>query len=174
MDGRQCRVAKRSRGTRKVCFATGSRDLAAKPQAFQPVFDDTNTPRKPSGGIVEPLTTIDNEEAKAGDQLGLFGEATKTRSKKPTMAGDPKAKAVGLFDTRGEADQMDFFGDGIMPEDLVYKPKNAEPVADESANKKPDEQVGESGPTTIPLRDRKSLATRLANEGSRNRRFSTT
>ncbi len=129
-------------------------EAQAKPQAFQPVLDETNQPKP---GIVAPSNTIGNEQAKAGDQLGLFGDAVKAPSKKPTMAGDPKAKAVGLFDTRGEADQMDLFGDGVMPEDLVFKPKAFEPVLDDSAKKKePDapvveESKGEEKPSEKPV-----------------------
>lgn len=81
--------------------------------------------RKDPEGIVVPSQTKPNEEAAPGEQLGLFGEAFKkpatSKPFKPSTL-DAKAKQQGLFDTHGNANQMDFFGDGVMPDDLVYKP----------------------------------------------------
>jgi hypothetical protein len=81
--------------------------------------------RSDSPGIVMPSKTVSNEQAKPGDQLGLFGEATKAPAKAPPRlkVDEPKAKQGGLFDTKGNPDQMDLFGDGVMPDDMVYKPK---------------------------------------------------
>ena len=66
-----------------------------------------------------------NEAAKPGDQLGLFGEASKPKREGPATLGTPgtdtKGKAQELFDTKGPANQMDLFGDGVMPDDLVNK-----------------------------------------------------
>lgn len=82
---------------------------------------------KPSG-ISMPSKEIPNEQAKPGDQLGLFGDATKAKKplfKPQILEGMTKAKQAGLFDTKGNADQMDLFGDGgVMPDELVYKPKS--------------------------------------------------
>jgi hypothetical protein len=82
---------------------------------------------KPESGIVMPSKTIPNEEAKPGDQLGLFGDATKAPKTafKPKLIDQP-AKQGGLFDTKGNPDQMDLFGDGVMPDALVYKPEASE------------------------------------------------
>jgi hypothetical protein len=73
-------------------------------------------------GIAMPSKTIPNDEAKPGDQLGLFGDATKAPKTafKPKLIDQP-AKQGGLFDTKGNPDQMDLFGDGVMPDELVYK-----------------------------------------------------
>lgn len=77
-----------------------------------------------SPGIVMPSKTVSNDQAKPGDQLGLFGEATKAPSKPPRLKVDePKAKQGGLFDTHGNPDQMDLFGDGVMGSNMVYKPE---------------------------------------------------
>lgn len=81
--------------------------------------------QKPSG--IQPVTRS-NDEAKAGDQLGLFGEAARPKREAPPMlapGGESKGKAQALFDTHGNADQMDLFGDGIMPEELVAKESRA-------------------------------------------------
>ena len=81
--------------------------------------------RSDSPGIVMPSKTVSNDEAKPGDQLGLFGEATKAPAKAPPRlkVDEPKARQGGLFDTKGNPDQMDLFGDGAIPDDMVYKPK---------------------------------------------------
>ncbi len=78
-------------------------------------------------GIEMPSRTIDNADAKDGDQLGLFGEATKAFSKAAALkTEDPtKARQGGLFDTHGNSDQMDLFGDAAMPSDMVYRPDNS-------------------------------------------------
>ena len=76
-------------------------------------------------GIVMPSQTVANEQAKPGDQLGLFGEATKAKVptfKPKLLDAETKAKQGGLFDTKGNPDQMDLFGGGGIPEDMTYKP----------------------------------------------------
>lgn len=89
-------------------------------------------------GIVE-AKPADNTAAKGGDQLGLFGEVANVKSDKaPALApgGESKGKSQNLFDTGGNADQMDLFGDGVMPDDLVYKPDQEKKEKREAANKK--------------------------------------
>jgi hypothetical protein len=83
---------------------------------------------KPAG-IQMPSQTVSNADAKEGDQLGLFGEATKAKVKAPEMKiGEPTTgKQGGLFDTHGNADQMDLFGDAGMDESMVYKPTTSRP-----------------------------------------------
>ena len=92
--------------------------------------------RSDSPGIVMPSKTVSNDEAKPGDQLGLFGEATKAPAKDPPRlkVDEPKARQGGLFDTKGNPDQMDLFGDGVMPNELVYKPE-AKPEAKKEETK---------------------------------------
>ena len=87
-------------------------------------------------GIVMPSKTIPNEEAKPGDQLGLFGEAVKAPKTtfKPKLL-EQQAKQGGLFDTKGNPDQMDLFGDGVMPDDMVYKPEAKKDVDADSIAK---------------------------------------
>ncbi len=76
-----------------------------------------------SAGIVAPSKTVPNDQAKPGDQLGLFGDATKeTKPIVKPKTDETKAKQGGLFDTHGNSDQMDLFGDGVMDSKLVYKP----------------------------------------------------
>jgi hypothetical protein len=100
---------------------TAGENLMAAQEKQQPA----PTPaRSDSPGIVMPSRTVSNDEAKPGDQLGLFGEATKAPSKPPRFKiGEEKAKQQGLFDIGGNPDQMDLFGDGAIPDDMVYKPK---------------------------------------------------
>jgi hypothetical protein len=80
-------------------------------------------------GIIQPETTVDNSKAKSGDQLGLFGEATKAKVIDkpfvPTLLGrgeTTKAKQQSMFDTTGHSDQMNLFSDGSEPEGMVLKP----------------------------------------------------
>lgn len=80
---------------------------------------------KPAG-IQMPSQTVSNADAKEGDQLGLFGEATKAKVKSPEMKieAPTTGKQGGLFDTHGNADQMDLFGDAAMDSSMVYKPES--------------------------------------------------
>lgn len=109
--------------------------------------------QKPQPGIQQPPTA-------PGDQLGLFGDTFKAPAKKPvfepTLATGGKQQ--GLFDTSGNANQMQLFGDAATPEDLVYKPEAKEPE-----QPKPFEPVLSKDP--IPLRERKSVALELARGG---------
>lgn len=91
---------------------------------------DVSKPAKPESGIVLPPKTVPNDQAKPGEQLGLFGEATKEPKPvaKPKVDDPTKAKQGGLFDTHGNPDQMDLFGDGVMDKSLVYKPES-KPIA---------------------------------------------
>jgi hypothetical protein len=104
--------------------------LAPQPEAA-PVIQEATPSDKPSeaipqppAGIQMPSQTVSNADAKEGDQLGLFGEATKAKTKAPEMKiGEPTTgKQGGLFDTHGNADQMDLFGDAGMDSSMVYKP----------------------------------------------------
>lgn len=111
-------------------------------------------------GIQMPSPTKPIEEANAGDQLGLFGEAFKAPSKKSNLKVEnpTRARQGGLFDTKGNADQMDLFGDGVMPDDLVYKPKKTSSTGNEALDwirerTKPMKSFGENlrdEPTDIP------------------------
>jgi len=71
---------------------------------------------------IQPVTRP-NESAKAGDQLGLFGQAAvPKRDAAPTLppGGESKGKQQSLFDTKGSADQgMLFKTDDAMPDDMV-------------------------------------------------------
>lgn len=107
-----------------------------------------------------PSTTKPMEEANEGDQLGLFGEAFKAPSRKSNLkVQDPtRARQGGLFDTKGNADQMDLFGDGVIPDDLIYKPKKTSSTGNEALDwirerTKPMKSFGENlrdEPTDIP------------------------
>lgn len=80
---------------------------------------------EPKAGIVPPKPA-DNAAAKSGDQLGLFGDvANEPQTKAPALksGGESAGKAQNLFDTHGDKDQMDLFGDGVMPESMVLKPE---------------------------------------------------
>lgn len=132
-------------------------------------WDEDAHPRNPKntegghGGEFRPkmegivLPTKANAEAKAGDQLGLFGEASKPKTEGAATVSlkpgeETKGRAQNLFDTHGPANQMDLFGDGVMPDELVNpdvkKPKD-EPLPD--------------GP--IPFRDRRAFADKMAASG---------
>ena len=82
-------------------------------------------PAPQSQGIIQPPKEIPNEQVKPGQQLGLFGDAPVPKVKPPSIdvGSGPKPKQSNLFDTHGNADQMDLFGDGFMPDDMVYKPQ---------------------------------------------------
>jgi RNA polymerase sigma factor (sigma-70 family) len=82
-------------------------------------------PAPQSQGIIQPPREIPNEQVKPGQQLGLFGDAPVPKVKSPSIdvGSGPKPKQSNLFDTHGNADQMDLFGDGFMPDDMVYKPQ---------------------------------------------------
>jgi hypothetical protein len=89
----------------------------------------------PSPSLVMPETTVDNSQAKSGDQLGLFGEATKAKTADkpfvPTLLGkgeQTKGWQGSMFETMGNPDQMNLFSDGSEPEGMVQKPKD-EPKA---------------------------------------------
>jgi hypothetical protein len=84
--------------------------------------EEADKAKPKESGIIMPSKTVPNEEAKPGDQLGLFGDAVKAPKTtfKPKLLDQPKQG--GLFDTKGNPDQMDLFGDGVMPDDMVYKP----------------------------------------------------
>ena len=77
-----------------------------------------------SAGITVPAKPT-NEQAKPGDQMGLFGEAdhAKKPAFQPMIAGKPKQQA--LFDTKGDKDQMLMFDDGVTPADMLLKPEPA-------------------------------------------------
>jgi hypothetical protein len=92
-------------------------------------FEERNKPA-PSPGLIMPETTVDNSQAKAGDQLGLFGEATKAKVADkpfvPTLLGkgeQSKGWQGSMFETMGHPDQMNLFSDGSEPEGMVHKPK---------------------------------------------------
>ncbi len=76
-------------------------------------------------GIVIPSSTVPNSDAKPGDQLGLFGDAVKAPKplfKPQILENATKAKQGGLFDTKGNANQIDLFGGGGIPDNMTYKP----------------------------------------------------
>ena len=72
-------------------------------------------------GIV--METRSNEEAKPGDQLGMFGDVANDPYTKPKLkvSDETIGKQSALFDTRGNADQMQMFDDGVTPDDLLMK-----------------------------------------------------
>ena len=108
-----------------VISSHGPGGSVSDPKNYDRKLDAMEKRRDPDG-IVMPSKTIPNEEAKLGDQLGLFGDAVK--APKPTFKPKllDKPKQGGLFDTKGNPDQMDLFGDGVMPDDMVYKPDQKE------------------------------------------------
>ncbi len=77
--------------------------------------------RNAPSGIQMP--TRANDQAKAGDQLGLFGEASRPkREAPPTLApgGESRGKQSSLFDTKGSADQsMLFATDDVTPDEMI-------------------------------------------------------
>jgi hypothetical protein len=100
-------------------------------------------PGTASPGIIARPTTVPNEAAKAGDQLGLFGEAEKPAYKKPVFKPtlpESTGKQSGLFDTTGNMDQMDLFGGAGIPEDLTFNP---------DSKKKDEPTVGDEQPASI-------------------------
>jgi hypothetical protein len=75
---------------------------------------------------IQPAAPLLNEDAVAGDQMGLFQGEGKRRKFRSDIKKGPKAKQGSLFETSNakvDRDQMDLFGDDATPEDLVYKPK---------------------------------------------------
>jgi len=123
----------------------------------------------PQPGITMPSPTKLIEDANEGDQLGLFGEAFNAPSKKSNLkVEDPtKARQGGLFDTKGNADQMDLFGDGVMPDDLVYKPQ-PEPAKPEEPQQPKDNDGNEFAPGV----SYGSIPTSAAYNAHRNTSFS--
>jgi RNA polymerase sigma-70 factor (ECF subfamily) len=109
-------------------------DMILAPQALAPApvpapaqlpSAQPAVPAPQSQGIIQPPREIPNEQVKPGQQLGLFGDAPVPKVKPPSIdiGSGPKPKQSNLFDTHGNADQMDLFGDGFMPDDMVYKPQ---------------------------------------------------
>jgi hypothetical protein len=131
-------------------------------------FEERNNPIQ-SPGISMPSPTKPIDEADEGDQLGLFGEAFKAPSKKSNLkVEDPtRARQGGLFDTKGNADQMDLFGDGVMPDDLVYKPQ-PEPAKPEEPQQPKDNDGNEFAPGV----SYGSIPTSAAYNAHRNTSFS--
>lgn len=69
--------------------------------------------KKKQGGIVMPTGEIDNEDAKGGDQLGLFegtGKKKKLATKYKQDNPQGKARAKTLFDKDEDPDQQTLFG----------------------------------------------------------------
>lgn len=101
-------------------------DMVLTPSEPEPAPPPAPIQQPQSQGIIQPPASIPNDQAKPGQQLGLFGDAPmpKTNPPKIDIGSQPKAKQGNLFDTHGNANQMDFFGDGVMSDDLVYKPDN--------------------------------------------------
>jgi hypothetical protein len=139
-------------------------DYPAQPAA--PVIQEATASDKPSeaipqppAGIQMPSQTVSNADAKEGDQLGLFGEATKAKVKAPEMKiGEPTTgKQGGLFDTHGNADQMDLFGDAGMDSSMVYKPEAGETES---------ERVRKEQAAKLREENRSILATPLMSEGN--------
>ncbi len=66
-----------------------------------------------------------NENAKAGDQLGMFGEVANVPGPKPMLdkVGETKGRAVGLFEIDGDPDQILLFDDGVATPDRTWKPE---------------------------------------------------
>ncbi|MCC7334439.1 MAG: hypothetical protein IT422_05065 [Pirellulaceae bacterium] len=92
-------------------------------------------PSAPKPGIVPGSTSVKNEDAKAGDQLGLFGEGEKAKPKpwKPSLL-DTKGKQGSLFDTKGDKDQKILFDDGVTPEDMVHQPEQKPDTQEKAAS----------------------------------------
>lgn len=120
------------------------RALAEKKRQAVDVSAESQSHASPpqSGGIVMPSTTTSNDQAKAGDQMGLFGEATKAKpvSKPfvPTLLGkgeESKAKQQSMFETMGDPNQRSLFTDGSEPEGMAFKPKSQGLLGDQDPKK---------------------------------------
>ncbi len=68
--------------------------------------------------------TRTNESAKAGDQLGMFGEVANVPKPKATLGNgaDTRGVPVGLFETSGDPDQILLFDDGVATPDRTWRP----------------------------------------------------
>lgn len=105
---------------------------------------------QPTAGIQMPSQTVSNADAKEGDQLGLFGEATKAKVKAPEMKieAPTTGKQGGLFDTHGNADQMDLFGDAGMDSSMVYKPEDSNKEQNKGIDTNTPKPTIDAGPPT--------------------------
>ncbi len=71
-------------------------------------------------GIHTPA--LKNEDAKAGDQLGMFGEATRAPKKQAEFIGT-KGKQINLIDgLNAKPGQMSLIDEAGAPDDMVFKP----------------------------------------------------
>lgn len=97
--------------TKEMADLVKSRMESSKPQVQEPA------------GIEVPV--LKNEEAKSGDQLGLFGERKAAPRKQTDFSGGKgKAKQANLIDGLGAAEgQMSLIDEAGAPEDMVYNPK---------------------------------------------------
>lgn len=81
--------------------------------------------KKDTSGIQE-ATGPKNEDAKEGDQLGMFGEATRKPTKKADFTkGKNEAKQANLIDgLNAKRGQMSLVDEAGAPDDMVYKPES--------------------------------------------------
>ena len=65
--------------------------------------------------------TRSNDQAKPGDQLGMFGEVSNAPKGTPKLDpyGETKGKQMAMFDTDGDPDQLLMFDDGHTPDDRL-------------------------------------------------------
>jgi len=66
--------------------------------------------------------TRTNDNARAGDQLGMFGEIANVPRPRPMLdrVGETAGKQLGLFETDGNPDQILLFDDGVATPDRVW------------------------------------------------------
>lgn len=110
--------------TSKSVWGSSRRGIVATFELKEPLTEpEAANPEKP-GILPATGSAINNEDAKAGDQLGLFGEGQKAPSKKwkPTLP-ESQGKQAALFDTKGDKEQMLMFDDGVTPDDRLLKPE---------------------------------------------------
>ena len=69
-----------------------------------------------------------NDQAKPGDQLGMFGEVANVPQGQAKLdeAGETRGRAQNLFDTSGDPDQLLMFDDGVTPDDRLGDEAKAE------------------------------------------------
>lgn len=121
---------------------------------------EANPAERPALEVPSPAN---NSDAKAGDQMGLFGEVANTQKtgspKLKTPEPESSGKQSALFDTKGDPDQMLMFDDGVTPEDRLLKPEEpkaeAKEIKPEASESRKDDNGNEFAPgvsyQTIPL-----------------------
>ena len=104
----------------RLARATKKADKEAiKKSALEDVRKLIDAMQEPEPGI--KVETRSNNEAKPGDQLGMFGDVANVPSGKAVLdqIGETFGRQAALFDTSGDPDQLMMFDDGVTPEDRL-------------------------------------------------------